>query len=85
MTCDGAVGTSYTFEGGIAAIVGRTPEPWKHDDGIPNGSFVLIKNVDDYDIIITDATGSTVSARVDGAQVYTIAERPGEWVVTVLH
>ena len=68
MTCDGAVGTSYTFEGGIAAIVGRTPGPWKHDDGIPNGSFVLIKNVDDYDIIITDATGSTVSARVDGAR-----------------
>ena len=81
MTCDGAAGTSYTFEGGL---VSTGEKAWNTNDGMPKGNVALTKSGSDLDLIITDASGATFSARADGAQIYTIAERSGEWVVMAL-
>lgn len=39
------------------------------DDGISNGVIVLKRRGDDFDILMADASGSSFSAREDGARV----------------
>lgn len=62
--CSGSAGKAFYFD--IDPQTGK-PTGWV-DDGISNGSVVLVVNDNSVDIIIKDAV-STFSARADGATV----------------
>lgn len=67
-----------------SAVVGQQDSGWRRA-GISKGSFQLISSGDDYDIIFTDATGGTLSARADGGHVSATRDSRGNILVIVLY
>ena len=66
-TCGASEGKSYILPGQIV------PEGW-HDDGISGGSFSFLTLEDgSLDMVFSDATGLTISARGDGGKVSLIS------------
>lgn len=55
------------------------------EDAISGGSFQLIRSGADYDIISTDATGRTLSARGDGGEIVAFKSSRGDLIVTILY
>jgi hypothetical protein len=55
------------------------------EDGISKGSFQIIRSGDDYDVIFTDASGGTLSAKGDGAKVVGFYSTEGDLVVTLFY
>lgn len=62
--CGASKGRSFFLNG----------EGWQ-DDGIANGVLILKRRGDEFDVVISDASGATFSAREDGAQVIGYALR----------
>lgn len=71
-TCAASTGTSYILSGGL---VDQAQSGWV-EDGISGGGIQLVRSGDEYDIFISDASGSTFSARADGASVLLIGDPP---------
>lgn len=69
-TCGGSKGHSYFFGG----------HGWQ-EDAISNGVIVLKRRGRDFDLVIADASGSSFSARDDGA---TVAGREEDGVIQVV-
>jgi len=55
------------------------------EDKISGGTFQLIRSGDDYDIIFTDATGGTLSAKGDGGEIIAFKSSRGDLIVTILY
>lgn len=55
------------------------------DDAISTGSFQLIRAGEDFDIIYTDTTGHTLSAKGDGGSISGIVTEDGDVVVQVIY
>jgi hypothetical protein len=80
-TCGASDGYGYYPE---TAVVSKKDSGWQRD-GISKGSFQLIMSGDDYDIVFTDASGGTLSARADGGHVSATTESGGNLLVLVLY
>lgn len=61
--CGASKGTGYYFE---SPGTPKAQSGWQ-DDAITKGEFLLILDGDEPDIVSTDATGRTFSARAEGA------------------
>jgi hypothetical protein len=80
-TCGASDGYAYFPPG---PLVPKDESGWT-PDGISKGSFQLIRSGDDYDIIFTDTTGGTLSAKADGGLITTTASEHGNLLVIVLY
>jgi len=80
-TCGASEGWAYYVPGGLAPA--GKPE-WVKDQ-ISSGSFQLIRSGEDFDIVFTDATGRTLSAKGDGGSIVGFATKDGNVVVYILY
>ena len=83
MECIASAGFSYFIEGG-ALPLDPTKGEWE-PDGINPGGISLIQDGDNFDIIQSDATGSTFSAKGDGANVVALSQSQTWWLILVLY
>lgn len=79
MECGASKGSSYILEGGILPA-DRALQDWV-SDGVTGGKIALIQDGEIFDIVTTDASGSTFSYRPDGAKVVALNNTPGEWLI----
>jgi hypothetical protein len=79
--CGASEGHSYYLPGGL---VSKEDSGWA-TDGIKAGSFQLIRSGTDYDIIFTDASGGTLSARADGGHVIATPDASGNLLVLIAY
>jgi len=63
--CGASKGFAWYFESGL---VEKRKTGWTKD-GVSKGDITLVRDGDEYDIIFTDATGGTSSAKANGAEV----------------
>lgn len=56
-----------------------------HTEAISNGMFQLLRNGDDYDVVFTDATGATLSAKGDGAKIAASKDATGNLLLIVFY
>jgi hypothetical protein len=75
--CTGPEGYSYFSEGPLV----RGKDVGWQKDAITQGSYLVTKAGDNYDIIYVDAANRTVSTREDGGEVIAIVEKPGVLVL----
>jgi hypothetical protein len=80
-TCGASDGWAYYVPGGISPV---KKAEWTKD-GISKGSFQLIRSGEDFDVIFSDASGGTLSAKADGATVIGAATPGGDYIVHVLY
>ncbi len=77
-TCGASSGYRYNLASPNPLM--SVPEGWAKD-GISNGSFALIQDGDEFDIITSDAVGSR-STKADGALIVRVeGDVPGTFVV----
>lgn len=79
--CGASKGHGYYLPG---AIVSGSNAGWQ-EDAISKGSFQLIRSGPEYDIIFTDATGGTLSAKGDGGEIVGYENESGSIVVTIFY
>jgi hypothetical protein len=63
--CGASNGVSFFFPG---PAITAEQSGWQKD-GVSGGSLQLLANGNEYDVVYTDATGGTRSARADGFEV----------------
>lgn len=80
-TCGASEGYGYYPPG---AVVKEKDAGWTQD-AISKGSFQLIRSGDSWDIIFTDASGGTLSAKGDGGEVLGLPTPAGDVVVHVVY
>lgn len=80
-TCGASKGWGYYVPGGL----NPDQKPELVQDAILKGSFQLIRSGDDFDIIATDASGGTFSAKADGGKVIGATTQEGNIVVHVFY
>ncbi len=79
--CRASKGWAYYVPGGASPI--KSPE-WT-EDSIDSGGFQLIRSDDDYDLVFTDATQRTMSAKADGASTIGTVTEAGDVMLMVLY
>ncbi len=78
--CGSANGVSWYFAG---VAVSRDDAGW-HEDAIEDGELQLIVSGEEPDIIFTDATNRTRSARAEGGFVTFLGGAPDEYLVVLV-
>jgi hypothetical protein len=81
MECGKLDGYSYYFSGGL---VPADKGGWKKD-GIDGGRIILNYMNDEVDLLIKNATGSTVSVRQDGGKIFVRKSTNGLIALTVFY
>src|SRR5262245_35124213 len=77
--CGSSKGWAYYVPGGISPV---EQSEWT-EDKISSGNFQLIRSGQDYDVIFTDASGGTLSAKGDGGEIVGFSTDDGDVVVTI--
>lgn len=80
-TCGASKGHAYYIPG---PLVPPSDAGWQ-TDGISKGSFQLIRSGDDWDIVFTDASGGTLSAKGDGGEVLGVVTEAGDILVQIFY
>lgn len=80
-TCGASAGHAYYPP---SALVPKDKSGWL-EDSISKGSFQLIRNGADYDIVFTDASGGTVSSKGDGGSIAAVTDKNGNLLVNVYY
>jgi len=78
--CGASNGVVYFFPG---ALVPREQAGWKKD-GMSTGDIQLITNGNELDIVYTDGTGGTKSARADGFEVVGVPQVEPNFLLVIL-
>jgi hypothetical protein len=79
--CTGIEGYAYYVEG---PLVEKKNSGWQKD-GLKDGSFLVTRTGDGYDIIYVDAANRTVSTREDGGTVVAIVDKPDALVLVTAY
>jgi hypothetical protein len=77
--CGESEGYAY-FEAG--SLVPKNKAGWAKDK-TTGGSYLLLREGDNFDIVYTDATKRTISSREDRGQIIRISESGGNYVILV--
>jgi len=80
-SCGASKGHAYYVSKGL---VQPKDSGWT-EDAISEGSFQLIRSGEDWDVIYTDASGGTLSARADGGVTSGFVTDDGDVVLQIIY